>query len=273
MALHQASVRGGTLYKQLKMSFGYDPRSIKRSSDTKVIIAKFMLAEGEERQIKLINVYKGVPISHEGTVVKVINDRITIKFHVGQSLLLNLEGQTYILSKLFPKPIKAAVMTINTNDQIAILTNFSFSDPDFRKREHIRVELDYDDAPTVVIGASDSNVRLFGKLNDISLYGVGVVVIALQDIIKRSFSENAEVELTFSLPFKDKGEPLKFNLWGKIRHIDRSQENFKLGIQTFPTQKMLPYLQKFISQRQAEILEEIENYTQSLNLGNWIFPA
>ncbi len=255
------------------MSFGYDPRSIKKSSDTKVIIAKFMLAEGEERQIKLVNLYKGVPISNEGSVIRVINDRITIKFHQGQALLLNLEGQTYILSKLFPKPIKAAVMTINTNEQIAILTNFSFCDPDFRKREYIRVELDYDDAPTVVIAASDSNVRLFGKLNDISMYGVGVVVIALQDIIKKSFSENAEVELTFSLPFKGKGESIEFTLWGEIRHIDRSQENFKLGIKTFPTKKMLPYLQKFISQRQAEILEEVETYTQSLNSGNWIFPA
>jgi len=232
-----------------------------------------MLADGEDRQVKLINVYKGVPISNEAMIINVINDRITLKFHQGQALLLNLEGQTYILSKLFSKPIKAAVMTINTLEQIAILTNFSFSDPVFRKREHIRVELDYDNAPTVIISASDSNVRLFGKLNDISLYGIGVIVIALQDIIKRSFSENAEVKLQFSLPVPGEDEFLDFTLWGEIRHIDRSQENFKLGIQTYPGKKMLPYLQKFITHRQAEILEEIENYNNSLNSGNWIFPG
>ena len=254
------------------MAFGYDPRSIKKSSDAKMIIAKLMLADTEDRQVKLINVYKGVPISHEATVTKVINDRITLNFHYGQALLLNLEGQTYILSKLFQKPIKAAVMTINTIEQMAILTNFAYSDPVFRKREYIRVELDYDESPTVIISSPVSNIRLFGKLNDISIYGVGVVVIALQDIIKKSFSENAEVEVIFSLPVPDKDEILDLTLWGEIRHIDRSQENFKLGIQTFPSKKILPYIQQFVSSRQAQIMDEIENYSTSLNIGNWVFP-
>jgi len=253
--------------------YGYSPRSIKKASDTKLIIARFMLANGEERQIKLINVYKGVPISHDAVLIKVINDRLTLKFHHNQALLLNLEGQTYILSTLFPKPIKATVMTINTTEQVAILTDFSFSDPSFRKRETIRVDLDFDDAPNVTIASPECNVRLFGKLSDISIHGIGVIVIAVQEIITKNFSENSEVQIQFKLPFLEQDDFKELTMWGEIRHIERSQENYRLGIKTFPNPQAEAVIGQYVSLRQAEILDEIEKYSTSLTTGNWVFPA
>ncbi len=253
--------------------YGYSPRSIKKAGDTKLIIARFMLANADERQVKLINVYKGVPISHDAVLIKVINDRLTLKFHHNQALLLNLEGQTYILSALFPKPIKATVMTINTTEQVAILTDFSFSDPSFRKRETIRVDIDYDSAPTVTIASPECNVRLFGKLSDISVHGIGVIVIAVQEIISKDFSENAEVQVQFKLPFLEEGDFQELTMWGEIRHIERSQENYRLGIKTFPNQEAEVVINQYVSLRQSEILDEIEKYSTSLSTGNWVFPA
>ncbi len=253
--------------------YGYNPRSIKKTSDAKLIVAKFMLASAQERSVKLINVYKGIPISHDAMVTKVINDRLTLKFHHNQALLLNLEGQTYILSALFPKPIKATVMTINTNEHVAILTDFVFSDPSFRKRESTRVDLDFDDAPNVVISSMDCNIRLFGKLSDISNHGVGVIVIALQDIMTKNFSENSAVLVNLALPFTETNQEVDLALPGEIRHIERSQENYRLGIKTHPDPQAETYINQFISLRQTEILNEIENYSNSMTSGNWIFPA
>lgn len=253
--------------------YGYNPRSIKKASDAKMIVAKFMLADVADRQVKLINVYKGVPVSHDATVTRVINDRLSLKFHHDQALLLNLEGQTYILSRLFPKPIKASVMTINTNEHVAILTDFVFSDPSFRKRTSIRVDLDFDSAPTVAIQASDSNVCLFGKLNDISTHGIGVIVIAIQDIMTKTFFENAEVRLSFDLPHPDTQELIEIALWGEIRHTERSQENYRLGIQTFPDEAAEDFINYFVTRRQESILEEIDKYSSSLGSGNWVFPG
>jgi hypothetical protein len=50
------------------MTYGYNPRSLKKSSDAKKIIAKFSLATSEEREVKLLNVYKGVPISYSASL-------------------------------------------------------------------------------------------------------------------------------------------------------------------------------------------------------------
>lgn len=74
------------------MTYGYNPRSLKKSSDAKKIIAKFSLATSEEREVKLLNVYKGVPISYSASIIRVINDRLTLKVHKNQALCLNLEG-------------------------------------------------------------------------------------------------------------------------------------------------------------------------------------
>lgn len=255
------------------MAYGYDLKTIKKSSDTRLIVSKFLLASSEDRYIQLINIYKGVPISHNASVTKVINDRLTLKFHKSHTLCLNLEGQTYIQSKLFPKPIKARVMTINTTEGFAILTDLVFSDPSFRKRQYLRVDLDYDESAVVSISAPGCNVKLFGKLNDISTHGVGVIVIAVEDVISKSFSEASQVEIQFSLPFTHPEDATEIKMTGEIRYIDRDQENFKLGIQTFPDTETETRIEKFVTQRKNEILEEVEKYSITLSLGKWWFPS
>jgi len=255
------------------MTFGYDLKTIKRSSDTNLIVSKFLLASSEDRSVQLINIYKGVPISHNASVIKVINDRLTLKFHKNHTLCLNMEGRTYIQSKLFLKPIKARVMTINTTEGYAILTDLILSDPSFRKRQHLRIALDYDESTVVSICAPDCNVKLFGKLKDISTHGVGVIVIAVEDIISKSFSQASQVQIQFYLPFTHPEEATEIKVPGEIRYIDRDQENFKLGIQTFPDPDTETRIEKFITQRKTEILEEVEKYSTTLSLGEWWFPS
>ncbi len=253
--------------------YGYNPRSIKKSSDARLIVAKFSLATGEERLVNLINVYKGVPISHDATVIKVINERLTLKFHHDQALMLNLDGQTYIQTRLLSSPIKATVMTINTTEQLAILTDLTFTEPDFRKRESIRVELDLEDAPNVTVSAPDNNVYLFGKLNDISRCGVGVMVIAIEDIISKIFVANSVVELAMMLPDPDKKHLREIKMWGEIRHLDHAQENYKLGVKTYPHADDETCIAEFISRRKAEILDEVEQYNRSMDLRDWVVPG
>jgi hypothetical protein len=164
-------------------------------------------------------------------------------------------------------------MTINTTEGYAILTDLIFSDPSFRKRQHLRVDLAYDESTVVSICAPDCNVKLFGKLNDISIHGVGVIVIAVEDLISKSFSQASQVQIQFYLPFTHPEEAPEIKMPGEIRYIDRDQENFKLGIQTFPDPDTETRIEKFIIQRKTEILKEVEKYSTTLSLGEWWFPS
>lgn len=259
------------------MTYGYNPRSLKKSSDAKKIIAKFSLAASEEREVKLLNVYKGVPISYSASIIRVINDRLTLKVHKNQALCLNLEGQTYIVSNIFSNPVKAKVMSVNTVEQIAILTDLSIASVTIGKRGTVRVSFDREDQGNVVIIARDTEVRLLGKLNNISVNGIGVDVIAIQRVILENFSESSNVYIHMSLPLASTSDYQDITLPGIIRYIGSDQEKYKLGIQIAPNDQTKEQINLYINQRQSEIMEEVEKYSTTYNtgldVGDWWYPS
>ena len=254
----------------------YSPLKVKKSGVTKSIVAKFALATSDEQDITLLNVYKGVPISYAATVIRVINDRLTVKVHKNQALCLNIEGQTYIQTLLFDRPIKAKVMSVNTAEQIAILTDFTFADPSIGKRTSIRVGMEHEEHTSVTIISKNSDMRLLGRLNDISATGIGIVVIALQEVIIENFSRGAWVYLSLSLPVDEDDEYQEMTLPGMIKYVGSTQETHTLGIQISPDRETERRIHNFIEQRHNEILEEVEqyssDYTNISGVGSWWYP-
>jgi hypothetical protein len=255
----------------------YNPITVRKSGITKTIVSKFALAPPDKREVTLLNVYKGVPITYSASVIKVINDRLTVKVHKNQALCLNIEGQTYIRSKLFDKPIKAKVMSVNTVEQIAILTELTFADPSIGKREAIRVGMDRDEQTTVVIISRNSDVRLLGKLIDISSNGIGVEVIALPEVISENFSTGSWVYISLSLPVPGENKDQEMTLPGTIRYAGNDQETHTLGIQISPNKEIEARIHEYIAQRHSEILNEVEQYSDTYkdasNIGNWWYPV
>ena len=254
----------------------YNPLKVKKSGVTKSIVSKFALASDEEREITLLNVYKGVPISYAATIIRVINERLTVKVHKNQALCLNIEGQTYIRSSLFDRPIKAKVMSVNNAEQIAILTDFTFADPSIGKRTTIRVDMEHDEHANVTIISKNSDVRLIGKLNDISITGIGVQVIALPEVILENFSRGSWVYINLSLPSYQNDEYQEMTLPGMIKYVGSNQESHTFGIQISPDKETEKRIRRFIEQRHQEILEEVEQYSSdygtSSSVGSWWYP-
>jgi hypothetical protein len=254
----------------------YNPLIVRKSGITKAIVSRFALANSDEREISLLNVYKGVPISYNASIIRVINERLTVKVHKNQALCLNIEGQTYIQSRLFDKPIKAKVMSVNTAEQIAILTDFSFADPSIGKRETIRVGMDREDQSNVVIISRNSDVRLLGKLNDISTNGIGVEVIAIPEVITENFAVGAWVYINLSLPLPGTEEFQEMTLPGTVRYVGSNQETHTLGIQISPDRETEDRIHQYIAHRHTEILDEVEQYSNTYRntsgVGNWWYP-
>jgi len=255
----------------------YNPLIVRKSGITKTIVSKFALANSDEREVTLLNVYKGVPISYAASIIRVINERLTVKVHKNQALCLNIEGQTYIQSKLFDRPIKAKVMSVNTAEQIAILTDFSFADPSNGNRTNIPVDVEPDEQTNVVIISRNSDVRLLGKLNDISATGIGVEVIAIAEVISENFGRGAWVYISLSLPIPGENTYQDLTLPGTVRYIGSNQETHTLGIQISPDKETEMRIHHFIAQRHSEILNEVEQYSDTYRntnagVGNWWYP-
>jgi hypothetical protein len=255
----------------------YNPITLRKSGITKAITSKFALASFDEREVTLLNVYKGVPIAYAASVTKVINDRLTVKVHKNQALCLNIEGQTFIRSRLFEKPIKAKVMSVNTLEQVAILTDFSFANSSIGKREAVRVDTEREDQVNVVIISRNSDMRLLGKLNDISSTGIGVDVIALPEVINENFATGSWVYVSLNLPVPGIRVDREIILPGTVRYSGSNQETHSLGIQISPDKETEARIHAYIAHRHTEILSEVEqysdNYRGTINTNNWWYPT
>ena len=81
----------------------------------------------ERKPVNLYNLYKSVPIIHEGIISRVDKQGyINITTHKHQILCMNRDADTTIISEYFPGYIKAKAKTIDLNNKAALLGNFKY---------------------------------------------------------------------------------------------------------------------------------------------------
>ncbi len=222
------------------------------------IMKHFEAIASEQKPLRLINSYRGIPISYEASIVTINQGYVALKAHPYQATCMALEGKTHVQSDLLPEVYQAKAVAVDVLKSQAILTEFSGAGVTVGNRMTVRVQ------PREPIDAEiyDGEHRIPGNLADISSSGVGVFTFATYIYGDLTFQKGVKVFVDFRLPTS---EPV-VRCQGKITSLVHQPGTFlhRLGLQIWSTPASEPLLQQYVAVRQEEILDELKRVYKSM---------
>lgn len=138
------------------------------------IAALFKRAAKAHQAIYLLNVYKGVPISYEATLVDVSWATVKVKTEKYQAVCLYRERETYVQSRLWTDTLHARVIDVDIPKTEAVLTNFEYAKSRIGERTRVRVQPE--EPMEGDIQPKDMSQSFRCELADISRNGVAVYI-------------------------------------------------------------------------------------------------
>lgn len=269
------------------------------------ILEIFRQIAGENKEIRLFNVYKGVPISYAASVMEVGPSSIRVKTGKHQIVCLYNEKETYIQSNEFTDIIKVRVVEMDLARLEAVLSEFRYIKSGVGARTQVRVQPK--DPIEGGVKTRDMYAAVRGELADISQGGLAIY-ISKKRFIPKIFSNGVRVNVTLRFPgeyevkqykTEDTSTPeddpmYRFSRQGlRLFHLpelakpassskqvipsshsvrfpelkiqctiayaieERPYRRHRIGIQILPNDLSRSVIAQFISQRQSEIIREI----------------
>jgi hypothetical protein len=125
-------------------------------------------------ELRLVNVYKGVPISFPAKILEVGRSSIRVKTEKYQLVCLYKERVTILSSSLLPRGISARVIMLDVGKLEVMLAKFSVANYGAGARNQVRVEPE--NPIEGIIRAEITPLSISGELADISQDGLGVFI-------------------------------------------------------------------------------------------------
>ncbi len=197
--------------------------------------------------------FKGVILKQNVSVHEITPDCITFQA-TNCKMCAALEGHVHLHSRQFPKPVIARVKDLNYSKGMFILSDFDYSDTDWKRRKHERVQ---PLKPTYVnLHWRRRSIR--AALDNISVSGMGILGYKLFEC-EIKIEPRSKIKLDFQLLPDYKFVSVK----GTVVYLyEMSSVVTRIGIELHTTAKEAQYLAKYVEQRKKEIMEELN---QSFN--------
>jgi hypothetical protein len=220
--------------------------------DQAAIIAGFreIIKSGARPNFRLVNYYKGLPISYPATIVDLEHGTLELDVHQQQSVAIDLTRRVFIKCDYFDSSILAEVQSVDVRRKTAALKNFAFVEIMAERRDSLRLELD----PQTDAEISGDALKLPGKLFNISLGGFS---ISTEE--RCPLGKGAEVRLRIKIP-----NLLQNTVTGietTACHVETITNGYgdicRFSFQPDPPSEAA--ISRFIFQRQVEIIREIKD--------------
>lgn len=199
--------------------------------------------------VRLVNYYKGVPLSYPATVVEVSQGALEVDVHQQQAVALERFRYAFIKCDHFDCAILAEAHNVNMRTLAATLRNFSFVEIMAEKRRTLRLELQ---AETDAEIRADG-VLTTGKLVDISLEGLSIRA-------DRSCRLAAGEEVGLKVMVPDLLQNTLTPVANRARHVVTTREDgwpvCRFALESEPTSEAT--ISRYIFQRQVEIIRELK---------------
>ncbi len=218
------------------------------------IIDSLVRVKNSSNKVHFLNLYNGVKVECDGSIVNVENERVICKVNLMQILAMKEEGNAYILQdENLAQHLKANIISIDIKNSTVLLGNFSRqAKMPAKDRRFPRV---HPNKFTKVTLSSEDGISLIGKLYDISEGGMGVVssenagfknsqiINAKFTLVMPQNSEEFDLNLNFKLV-------VALNYQGSMRYCFEIVDKNQFGINK---------IVEFSRQREKETLKELED--------------
>ena len=243
-------------------------------------------------EIKLLNVYKGLPISYDVSIHSIGDSEIQVHSSRHQLACLYYQRETYLQGAELPFTLRSQVMSLHLGKEDAILANLEIAPNSIGNRTQIRVEPD--EPLLAAIKFEGSSSEFFVPLADISAEGAGAhfehymfparfcqpgidisMSIWLPDTNARKSKKLSTRPLIesrntkpFSRPDLPRGQDGKVVLTTKGKVVSVRPEfhtnRYRIGLKLFFKDLSRSVILHYISQRQSEIIRDLSVLTDEL---------
>ncbi|MDD2385118.1 MAG: pilus assembly protein PilZ [Sulfurospirillaceae bacterium] len=210
--------------------------------------------------LKLLNIYKGLCINTNSSVLKINDDSYYLHCENLQGYAMQIEGETVIQAPNFPKDIKAEVSIVDIKKAFVILKNLNFLPNSANSRQHTRVQTSI---RTPIILRCKNKSSFQGEVLDIS---VNSIAMKLNKLLKEDIRHQI-VKLSFSLPSEENENGyVVMDIEGKVSYLGNNNEHTKIVVMLGALPKPFDeYLLKYMYTRQKELILEIRRATKAYN--------
>jgi hypothetical protein len=193
--------------------------------------------------------YQGMVINQEIRTVAVNKHRVVFQA-LDLGVCAALEGCVHLHCYFLSKPVKARIRDLYARRGMFTLSDFSYIEGTWQERLHERVQ---PKDPTYV-SLRYRRMDFRASMLDISLNGMGVLICT---------TENPELEFhansSVCIDFQTSPDFNWIKLGGAIHYQKKlSSAIARLGIRLYPKLEQARQLERYIANRKAEIMEELE---------------
>lgn len=227
--------------------------SIRKSieEDCAEIVAGFrdIIKHGLRPQLRLINYYKGLPISYPATVVEVNGDLLELDVHPQQAVALEASRRTCLKCSYFDLPMLAEVKEADVRRMMASLTKFSFVEIMAEKRVSLRLEMDPHCDAEILAGSDPVS----GKVLDISLGG-----FSLRTSRPLGLAKGAAVPVKVMVPNLLQNSHTALEVESTLVDVASDARGDVCRFSICADQHVEAVISRFIFQRQVDLIRELK---------------
>ena len=219
----------------------------------------FVEAVNKKEKMKLIYVFRGVPVTYDAQIIEIRGDEVRLQTHPFQLICIRYQKKTYI--HYGDKTYRAEALSTDLKSENTLLTNFEPAH-EIGLRRNVRVE---PRQPTQVHIYSDNfeknrNQWIATMMADVSIKGIAIYMNPFLFTLT-AMAINDPIKLKFTLSDADSGINFSIQADGVVHNIFRNNEKrvIRIGIEMFPDKNTESMLTRYIAQRQKDILKELKD--------------
>jgi len=207
-----------------------------------------LLKSNPKRQLKLINYYKGMPLSYSASIVSVDRGVVDLDVRAEQAFAIQNDRSVFIRSPIFKHDVFARLQYVNIKKKAASFVKFSYVEIMAERRNFIRVAPE--PGPRTFV---ESPLGLFeGTLYDISISGINISIPT-----SNPMEIDNEVQARFMLMNMEQSLVIKMDVPARLIDIkgDKLPRNYRFTMSADKATEQ--QVSKYIFKRQIEIINEI----------------
>ena len=227
--------------------------NVKKSvdEDNAEIVAGFrdIIKRGLRVGLRLVNYYKGLPISYPATLVEVSGDVLELDVHPQQAVALEATWRTFVKCGHFHLPLLAEVKDADVRRMMASLHNFRFVEIMAEQRISLRLQLTEPCDAEII----DNGATLEGKVLDISLGGFSIRTNGGSPPAK-----GAEVLLRVKVPNLLQNSHTALEIQATVVDNVREEAGDICRVSISSDPHVEGVISRFIFQRQVDLIRELK---------------
>ncbi|WP_353662107.1 PilZ domain-containing protein [Hydrogenimonas sp. SS33] len=203
--------------------------------------------------VKLLNIYKGLPISTPTKILKMEEGKIVVKAEKLQKFVMAQERKVVFQSPHLPGDVEADIHLVDEKRPLAIVKNLRMLHSSVNNRKHTRVNV----TSRLPIAISEGKKQYTGYIQDLSVNSIAVLFNA------GKFEENVlrekRVEASFRLPWENEEGFVNVQVAAKILFNRDEGEHHKAVLILEPDDMTESFLFDYVYKRQKELIREIRS--------------